>query len=403
MHSQFPILEHAAPYLNHAAVGPWPRCTAEAAQAFAEENMRHGSNNYLEWIERDHQLRDNLARLTGASCADDIALLKNTTEGISIVAWGLDWQEGDNVVLPAEEFPSNRLPWLAQAERGVQAREVDIRQAEDAEQALVDAMDANTRLLTVSSVQWSDGFRLDLDRLGQACKTEGCLFFVDAIQQLGALPLDVEKSHIDFLAADAHKWLLGPEGIAVFYCREELRPKLKLLQQGWHMVDRYWDFQREQWEPSATAMRFEAGTPNSIGQAALHASVGLFLETGMDVVATRVLANTDFLLENLPLIPGVRISSRLEPERRSGIVSFVHERLTPEEIYRAMQQNGVSCAVRGRSLRLSPHFYQGQEELKVFLDLLASSVFVKQFLFQFLRKNCPGCVFHTPERPYPWP
>lgn len=374
MHSQFPILEHASPYLNHAAVGPWPRCTAEAAQAFAEENMRHGSNNYLEWIERDRQLRDYLAQLTGASSADDIALLKNTTEGISIVAWGLDWQNGDNVVLPAEEFPSNRLPWLAQAERGVQAREVDIRQAEDAEQALINAIDENTRLLTVSSVQWSDGFRLDLDRLGQACRQRGVLFFVDAIQQLGALPLDVEKSHIDFLAADAHKWLLGPEGIAVFYCREELRPRLKLLQQGWHMVDRYWDFQREQWEPSATAMRFEAGTANSIGQAALHASVGMFLETGMDVVAARVLANTDFLLKNLPLIPGVRVSSRLEPERRSGIVSFVHERLTPEEIYRTMQKNGVSCAVRGRSLRLSPHFYQGQEELAVFLGLLDGTV-----------------------------
>lgn len=335
--------------------------------------MRHGSNNYLEWIERDHELREFLARMTGAS-SSDIALLKNTTEGISIVAWGLDWQEGDNVVLPSDEFPSNRLPWLAQKERGVEAREIDIRQAADAEQALIDAMDSNTRLLTVSSVQWSDGFRLDLDRLGQACKQKGVLFFVDAIQQLGALPIDVEKSNIDFLAADAHKWLLGPEGIAVFYCREEMRPRLKLLQQGWHMVDRYWDFQRDEWKPSATALRFEAGTPNSIGQAALHASMRMFLETGMDVVATNVLANTDYLLENLPLIPGVRISSRLEPNRRSGIVSFTHERLTPEEIYRTMQQNGVSCAVRGRSLRLSPHFYQGQKELKVFLDILADMV-----------------------------
>ena len=373
MHSQFPILKHDSPYLNHAAVGPWPRCTAEAAQAFAEENMRHGSNNYLEWIKRDQELRKFLAQLTGAS-SSDIALLKNTTEGISIVAWGLDWQEGDNVVLPADEFPSNRLPWLAQGDRGVKAREINIRQAVDAEQALIDAMDSNTRLLTVSSVQWSDGFRLDLDRLGQACKQKDVLFFVDAIQQLGALPIDVEKSNIDFLAADAHKWLLGPEGIAVFYCREELRPHLKLLQQGWHMVDRYWDFDRDQWDPSATASRFEAGTPNSIGQAALHASVRMFLDTGMDEVARRVLANTEFLLDSLPRIPGIRIRSRMEAERRSGIVSFVHERLSPENIYRTMQQNGVSCAVRGHSVRLSPHFYQGQKELQVFLDMLTDMV-----------------------------
>jgi cysteine desulfurase/selenocysteine lyase len=371
MGSQFPILEQAAPYLNHAAVGPWPRCTTEAVQAFADENMRQGSAGYLDWMARERDLRERLARMTGAGSGDDIALLKNTTEGISLVAWGLDWRAGENVVLPALEFPSNRLPWLAQAERGVQAREVDIRGAENAEQALIDAMDERTRLLTVSSVQWSDGFRLDLDRLGQACSERGVLFFVDAIQQLGALPIDVEASNIDFLAADAHKWLLGPEGIALFYCRDCVRPGLRLLQQGWHMVDRYWDFQREAWEPSDTALRFEAGSPNSVGQAALHASAGLFLETGMETIAGRVLANTDLLVRELPRIKGVRVVSRTEPERRSGIVSFVHDSRPPEELYQALQKEGVGCAVRGRSVRLSPHFYQGERELERFLNSLA--------------------------------
>lgn len=374
MHSQFPILEHASPYLNHAAVGPWPRCVAEAVQAFAEENMRHGSNNFLEWVERERQLRRNLAVMVGAASPDDIALLKNTTEGICLVANGLDWNPGENVVLPAEEFPSNRLPWLALSDRGVESREVDIRAAADAEQALIDAMDGGTRLLTVSSVQWNDGFRLDLDRLGRACRARGVLFFVDAIQHLGALPVDVEASNIDFLAADAHKWLLGPEGIAVFYCREEVRPKLALAQHGWHMVDRYWDFQRDSWEPSATALRFEAGSPNSTGQAALYAATGLFLETGMETVAGRILANTDFLLKELPGVPGIATCSRTEPDRRSGIVSFEHERVSPEAIYRALQENGVSCAVRGRAVRISPHFYQGVKELGVFLDLLAHIV-----------------------------
>jgi len=370
MHSQFPILEHDSPYLNHAAVGPWPRCTAEAAQAFAEENMRHGSNNYLQWMEREKQLRNNLAQMTGASSADDIALLKNTTEGISFVANGLDWKAGENVVLPSREFPSNRLPWLAQEDRGVEVREVDIRAAENAEQALIDRMDENTRLLSVSSVQWSDGFRLDLDRLGRACRQRAVLFFVDAIQQLGALPIDVESSHIDFLAADAHKWLLAPEGIAVFYCREERRPELRLQQHGWHMVDRFWDFHREEWEPSATSLRFEAGSPNSIGQAALHASTQMFLDTGMDNVGARVLANTDYLVRNLQAIPGIKVVSRLEAERRSGIVSFVHESRSSDEIYRALQKQGVSCAVRDQAVRISPHFYQGEKQLERFFELL---------------------------------
>lgn len=370
MNSQFPILDNPAPYFNHAAVGPWPLATAEAARAFADENMRHGSKNYMDWLKREERLRRNLAHLAGASSGDDIALLKNTTEGICLVAAGLDWRAGQNVVLPADEFPSNRLPWLALAERGVEAREVDIRAADDAEQALLDAMDRHTRLLTVSSVQWTDGFRLDLERLGRACRERGVLFFVDAIQQLGALPLDVEAAHIDFLAADAHKWLLGPEGIAVFYCREERRPELRLQHHGWHMVDRFWDFDRDQWEPSSKALRFEAGTPNSIGQAALDASVSLFLQTGMDAVSARVLDNTEHLIDGLQSMTGIHVTSRTDDERRSGIVAFTHDRFDPNEIYRGLQRQGVSCAMRGGAVRLSPHYYQGERELEAFFRLL---------------------------------
>ena len=364
MHSQFPILEDDAPYLNHAAVGPWPRCTAEAVQAFADENMRHGSNGYLNWVRREQELRKDLAELTGAPSAADIALLKNTTECISVVAWGLDWNPGDSIVLPAAEFPSNRLPWLAQEQRGVDVREIDIRQAENAETALIDAMDDSTRLLTVRSVQWADGFRLDLERLGTECKRRDILFFVDAIQQLGALPMDVVACHADFLAADAHKWLLAPEGIAVFYSRPEARDRLQLLQRGWNMVDKPWIFDRNEWEPSATARRFEAGSPNSTGQAALHASVRLLLEHGMDAVSGSILENTDFLLRHLPDITGVQVTSRTRAERRSGIVSFRHVSTAPDAIYQALRDRGISCAVREGSVRISPHFYQGEKELE---------------------------------------
>ena len=374
MQTPFPVLEQDAPYLNHAAVGPWPRVTAEAVQAFADENMRHGSANYFQWLERERQLREMLARMTGAPSADDIALLKNTTECISLVAWGLDWQPGDNVVLPAGEFPSNRLPWLAQSARGVTAREIDIRATDDAESALIDALDERTRLLTVSSVQWADGFRLDLERLGAACRQRGVLFFVDAIQQLGALPIDVEACQADFLAADAHKWLLAPEGIAVFFCREEVRPQLQLLQQGWHMVDRSWDFDRTEWPVSDTAVRFEAGSPNTTGQAALHASAGLLLDVGIERVAAAVLENTDRLMTELVRIPGVRLNSRTAPARRSGIVSFGHETIAPGQIYQGLRERGISCALREGGVRVSPHFYQGESELGVFLDALAHIV-----------------------------
>jgi cysteine desulfurase/selenocysteine lyase len=373
LRDQFPILE-AGPYLNHAAVGPWPRCAAQAMQAFAEENLQHGPARYAAWIRRETELRRALARLIGADSSDSIALLKNTTEGISTVAWGLNWRPGDNIVLPRFEFASNRLPWLAQAEHGVELREIDIRAAEDAEAALIAAMDGQTRLLASSAVQWSDGFRLDLQRLGEACRRKQVLFFVDAIQQLGALPIDVEACRIDFLAADAHKWLLGPEGIAVFYSRDTAREQLALRQQGWHMFDDPWNFERADWTAASSARRFEAGSPNTAGQAALHASVELLLEQGMDRVAGRVLRNTDQLLARLRDIPGATVVSRGEPLRRSGIVSFKHASLPARDLHRELASRGCSCAVRGDTVRLSPHFYQDERVLEDFMTRLADAL-----------------------------
>jgi len=366
---QFPILDNGL-YFNHAAIGPWPRCTAEAVRNFAEENQLQGPADYRRWVARENELRKNLADLIGAGSTADIALMKNTTEGICTVAFGLDWQDSDNVVLPRGEFPSNRLPWLAQAANGVEIREIDVRAAPHAETALLAAMDRNTRVLAVSAVQWDDGFRLDLPVLGAACRKHEVLFFVDAIQQLGALPLDVEACGIDFLAADAHKWLLAPEGIAVFYSREEPRAQLKLLQQGWHMFDNPWQFEREDREPAQSARRFEAGSPNTLGQAALNASLELLMGYGMTNVGRRVLANTDQLTRRLNDVPGVRVTSVTAPERRSGIVCLAHERIATVDLHRQLVRAGVSCVIRGGSVRLSPHFYQRERQIDAFMNIV---------------------------------
>jgi selenocysteine lyase/cysteine desulfurase len=369
LRKQFPNLEQGL-YLNHAAVAPWPRCTSDAVKRFADENATAGPAAYRNWIEREKELRDQLATLTGAASVDDIALLKNTTEGISLAAWGIDWQAGDNIVLPVGEFPSNRLPWRAQSDQGVTIREVDIRVAQDAENALLEAMDENTRLLSVSAVQWSDGFRLDLARLGRACRSANVLFFVDAIQQLGALPMDVEACHIDFLAADAHKWLLGPEGIAVFYCRDSIRSQLKLRQQGWHMYDNPWSFNTTDRQASSTAKRFEAGSPNNLGQVALHASLELLLATGMEQVSAQILRNSEYLINELGRLPEITITSQISAARRSGIVSFSHVGISSPRLHSQLGKSGITTAVRGNSIRLSPHFYQDESDLSGLLQAL---------------------------------
>jgi selenocysteine lyase/cysteine desulfurase len=357
--NDFPILSKGI-YANHAAIAPWPRVTAEAVSNFAQENLLEGPANYREWIRREHELRGQLAELIGAPEARDIALMKNTTEGICCVAYGFPWERGDNIVIPAGEFPSNRLPWLAQETLGVEVRQVDIRRSDAPETALLDAMDERTRVVAVSSVQFSDGFRLHLPTLGHACKTGDVLFFVVAIQHLGALPIDVEACHIDCLAADAHKWLLGPEGIAVFYCRETARSKLRLLQSGWHMFDNPWHFERNDWTPSRSARRFEAGSPNSLGQAALHATLSFLLETGIKPISERILSNTRTLFQGLSTLASVSLVSSQEPPRHSGIVSFRVGDTEPREIYKRLMTAGVTCALREGNIRLSPHFYQDE-------------------------------------------
>jgi selenocysteine lyase/cysteine desulfurase len=319
---------------------------------------------------RESRLRSSLAGLINADSADDIALLKNTTEGICTVANGIDWRTGDNLVLPADEFPSNRLPWLALERHGVEVREVDIRATAEPEKALLGQIDGRTRLLTVSAVQWTDGLRLQLETLGRYCQQNNVLFFVDAIQQLGALQLDVQACGIDFLAADGHKWLLAPEGIAVFYCRGSRRQQLQINQFGWHMLDEPYQFDRKQWQASNTATRFEAGSPNILGQVAMFASLGVIEGFGMPEVEALVMANSRILSGGLTAIPGVRLVRPFDPQRISGIVSFRPPQTDLAGVQRALKDRGLVCAVRGGAIRLSPHFYQAGEPLQEMLELI---------------------------------
>jgi selenocysteine lyase/cysteine desulfurase len=276
------------------------------------------------------------------------------------------------MVLPKGEFPSNYLPWLALQRQGVELREVDIRASDQPEQALLGCMDERTRLLSVSAVQWTDGLRLQLVTLGAACRQNGVLFFVDAIQHLGALEMDVQACHIDFLAADGHKWLLAPEGLAVFYCHERVRSQLTLQQQGWHMVDEPFRFNRENWQASKSALRFEAGSPNTMGQVALHASLGLLHQVGMHNVEAYVAENSRVLSAGLADIAGVELTRNFDPTRVSGIVSFKTPGKELTMIHRELKKKRVSCALRGDAIRLSPHFYQAGEPVLELLNVIES-------------------------------
>ncbi len=343
-------------YLNHAAIAPWPRRTAEAVARFAQDNVRLGAHEYPAWLATERRLRERLARLLNAPTIGDIALVGNTSQALSLVAFGLDWRPGDQVVISDEEFPSNRVVWQALADRGVEVVEASLAVA-DPEAALIAACGPRTRLLSVSAVQFASGLRLDLARLGAACRQRGVLFCVDAIQQVGALPFDVQHYQCDFAMADGHKWMLGPEGLGVFYCRSELRRQLTLHAYGWHMLERLGDFERRQWQPARSARRFECGSPNMLGACALEASLSLLEDVGMTVVAEQLAQRIEQLYRGLTAIPGAQLHSPGDPSRRAGIVSFSLDGHANADIYRALSNNGVICAVRGPGVRFSPHFY----------------------------------------------
>jgi len=350
-------------YLNHAAVSPWPQRTLQAVQAFARDNTRLGSKHYLQWLDIETRLRERLRALINAPSANDIALLKNTSEALSVVAFGLEWRDGDNIVSSNEEFPSNRVVWEALNRKGVSLRQADLHSAATPEEALFAQVDEHTHLIAISSVQYASGLQLDLRRIGEFCQRHGILFCVDAIQSLGAVQFDTQACHADFVMADGHKWMLGPEGLAVFYCRAELRERLKLYQYGWHMTDAYVDFDRRDWQPADTARRFECGSPNMLGIHALEASLALLQAHGMENIEKRVLANARLLIEAIEASPSLELLTDPTSGRHTGIVTFRHRSRDNESLFKHLTEHGVMCAQRGGGIRFSPHYYTPLEKI----------------------------------------
>jgi selenocysteine lyase/cysteine desulfurase len=369
LNDEFPLVPGLR-YLNHAAVAPWPKRASDAVRRFAEENISLGARNYPDWLKVEKRLRERLMRLLNASSTADIALVKNTSEALSFVAFGLDWRAGDQVVISDEEFPSNRIVWEALKPRGVEVVQVNLG-GSDPEGALLAACGPRTRLMSISSVQFASGLRLDLPRLGAGCRDKDVLFCVDAIQQLGAQPLDVQACDCAFAMADGHKWMLGPEGLGVFYCRSDLRERLALHEYGWHMLEHAGDYDRTEWQPARSARRFECGSPNMLGAMALEASLSLLEEVGMDQVAASIEERVLQLQEGLQRIAGIQLHSPLNPARRAGILTFSWDGWDNQALFAKLREQQVICAQRGKGIRLSPHFYTDPELIEQSLTVLS--------------------------------
>lgn len=361
--AEFPLKSHLC-HLNHAAVGPWPYRTSLAIKQFAEENCNQGSLSYKHWIGKELRLREQLRSLLNANSINEIALLKNTSEALSVVAYGLDWKAGDNIVIPAEEFPSNRIVWESLSEKyGVKIRLAHFSDDEQPEETIIQRVDDQTKLISLSSVQYATGLVMDLQKIGTFCNENNIFFCVDAIQSLCALPMNVQQISADFVMADGHKWMLAPEGLAVFYCKAQHLEKLKLHQYGWRMVQDSGNYTTQQWQVADSARRFECGSPNMLGIHALSASLSLFEDFGMENVTERIIENTEYLLIQLAKLPEIELLTETTKGRYAGIVNFRIIDGDQTKLFNFLTEQHILCAQRGEGIRFSPHFYTSKEKL----------------------------------------
>ncbi|MGE5277350.1 MAG: aminotransferase class V-fold PLP-dependent enzyme [Acidobacteriota bacterium] len=349
---EFPVRRSLA-YFNHAAVAPLPRRVAEVIVAHVENIRDRGAADWRRWFGQIEHTRERAAGLLGAH-RSEIAFLPSTSWALNLVAHGVDWKAGDNVVGDDMEFPPNSFPWRLLEARGVEYRVARNRAGRITIDDIAEKVDDRTRVVAVSWVAFHNGFVFPVDEIGELCREKGILFVVDAIQGLGLLPLDVSKTKIDVLAADAHKWLLGQEVCTLFYVGEAARDRLPPPFVGWWNLRMEEDagFLGERATFHAGARRYEPGSLPTAQIAGLHAAVGLLQEIGIEAVRARVLGLVEALREGLAA-RGWTIAS---PEPlASGILAAVPPSGDERAMARALEKRGVIVAPREGAVRFSPH------------------------------------------------
>jgi selenocysteine lyase/cysteine desulfurase len=357
----FPVTEHAI-YLNHAAVSAPPRATIHAIQAQLADVSNNGSVNFRRWLTVKESARRLLAAMLNAR-PEQVAFVRNTSDGLSTVANGLDWRTGDNLVTFRNEFPSNLYPWLRLRDAlGIEVRFAEERAGRVDLEGLIELIDDRTRIVAISHVQYASGFRADLERLGRAARAHDALLVVDVIQGLGVIPLDVAGELVDVAAGAAHKWLLTPEGVGFLYLSDRARERIQPTLVGWTSVPNPEDYGNYEQGWNQGTLAWETGTAPISLIHGLEASLKLLTDVGVAQIQTYLETLTDHLCERLRDTAYEVVSSR-EAKEKSQIVCIQHEQHSAMDLYSLLRKRNIITAPRGNRLRISPHFYNTIAEL----------------------------------------
>ncbi len=356
---EFPVTEQYI-YLDHAGVAPVSLRVKKAVEQYILEVSEGAMFNYARWVKRVTDTREHCAKLIHAD-TDEIAFVKNTSHGLSLVADGLDWHDGDNMIVCEKEFPSNIYPWLNLKRKGVEVRFVPFNHGRIELRDIESLIDEKTRLLSISSVQFLNGFRIDLQKAGKLCRERDILLCVDAIQSLGVIPMDVQDCNIDFLSADGHKWLLSPEGTGIFYCRKGLAERLNPPLIGWKSVKKDMEFESIDLDLKDNTLRFEEASMNIMGIYALGAALDLIFEVGIERIHDTVLGLGDMIIGEADKRELHVLGPRAK-EERGGIVTFSGD-FDPHTVKKELETMNIMVNVRAGGLRVSPHFYNTEDDI----------------------------------------
>jgi cysteine desulfurase/selenocysteine lyase len=366
--SLFPVTEKFI-YFNHAAVSPLSTRVRDAMIWLVDDATQNGSVHFFDWCDTYEKARHSAARLVNAQ-AHEIAFMQNTSTALSAVANGIDWRAGDNIVTTNVDFPANIYPWMRLAEeRGIKMKMAQEREGRIDAAEIISLIDERTRIVSISWVQFSSGFRADIAAIGKFCRERDVIFMVDAIQGLGGLQLDVVRDCVDAFAADAHKYLLGPEGTALLYVSDRIIDRVKPTVVGWMSVKDYENHLDYHLNYREGALRFECGSLNTAGIYGLGAAIDLFLEVGAEKIEEHILHLSDYLSDGLTN-KGYEVFGSRQKGETSAIVTCTHKEHTPKQLYKLLHAKNIMTAPRVGRLRISPHFYNTQEEIDVLLDAL---------------------------------
>lgn len=367
----FPITQNYT-YLNSAAVAPLPTMTIEAVASQLLDVSEHGSVHYQDWVKTKERARGNIAAMLGVR-AEHIAFMRNTSDGLSTVANGLNWNEGDNIVTFAREFPANFYAWRRIRDNfGVELRMCPERDGRIDLDELIGLIDANTKVVAISAVQFSSGFRADLEKIGRAARLVDALFVVDVIQALGVIQFDLPAQFVDIAAGASHKWLFSPEGCGILYLSERARERVQPTLVGWISVEDAWDFEEREQSFKPNALAWESGTGGSALFYGLEQSTKLLLDLGAVKIERYLEELSDYFCEILSTLYYQITSSRAKGEKSQIVCIRNRAGIPPAVISKQMEDRNIIVSPRNQVLRISPHVFNNRADIERLVENLES-------------------------------